>query len=490
MNGTTDIDTKMNDRTKLKVQTEAAPLIRPDAGHAGNRRKSGAEAGCFKIAAAAFAVAFVMTGCGTTPSPEPEGERIWVNFPVFEKTSKTVNAPITDPNASGNRVVVNQVKTEAVLPKELADLRAAEAAKAGQPDLRMRPEQPVPTPPVPAGSKPETGGQGVTVKPSEADKTTAVSNQKPYIVAVPAATVAPAIVIDQQGKKTEAEERRQRGNVEEKTTEAHGGQEKAKPKTETHSTNAVEVKADIRASIDIDTKASAEPDVTGSPGQIEKAASKPASGMALTSVDRIRHESVNSGADSTPTTDKSSDPGKTAPSAPDKEAENNEKSEKPIGPASEEFAEPALSTLSKTDSELADPQAARSDSDMKAEATSNSNEKADATTDDAPETPAPQSNESKALIVHNSAGVGSKAENVAVGVAEEPAESTGVSPETHNPVQIESTDPSVTAPSESDREAATHTEAEGTAATPAATPTEGSAGPLKGAQMPEILANP
>ena len=114
-----------------------------------------------KAAAAAVAAGFLMTGCGTTPPPEPEGERIWVDFPPFEKTQKTVADPITDRNDVGSRVVVRKVETEALLPRELEALRECErSGENAAPDLRMRPNQPVPTPPV-AGAA-AAAGPGLT----------------------------------------------------------------------------------------------------------------------------------------------------------------------------------------------------------------------------------------------------------------------------------------------------------------------------------------
>lgn len=121
----------------------------------------------FRAAAAAVAAAFLMTGCGTTPPPEPQGERIWVNFPAFETKQKDVTAPITDRNAVGSRVVVRKVETEVLVPRELEALRAGERSETDgtEPDLRMRPDQPVPTPPIAAVSKAGEANAATETKP-------------------------------------------------------------------------------------------------------------------------------------------------------------------------------------------------------------------------------------------------------------------------------------------------------------------------------------
>lgn len=121
----------------------------------------------FRAAAAAVAAAFLMTGCGTTPPPEPQGERIWVNFPAFETKQKDVTAPLTDRNAVGSRVVVRKVEREVLLPRELEALRAGERSETNgtEPDLRMRPDQPVPTLPVAAASKAGEANAATETKP-------------------------------------------------------------------------------------------------------------------------------------------------------------------------------------------------------------------------------------------------------------------------------------------------------------------------------------
>lgn len=121
----------------------------------------------FRAAAAAVAAAFLMTGCGTTPPPEPQGERIWVNFPAFETKQKDLAAPITDRNVVGSRVVVRKVETEVLVPRELEALRAGERSETDgiEPDLRMRPDQPVPTPPVAAASKSGEANAATETKP-------------------------------------------------------------------------------------------------------------------------------------------------------------------------------------------------------------------------------------------------------------------------------------------------------------------------------------
>lgn len=121
----------------------------------------------FRAAAAAVAAAFLMTGCGTTPPPEPQGERIWVNFPAFETKQKDVAAPLTDRNAVGSRVVVRKVEREVLVPRELEALRAGERSETNgtEPDLRMRPDQPVPTPPVAAASKAGEANAATETKP-------------------------------------------------------------------------------------------------------------------------------------------------------------------------------------------------------------------------------------------------------------------------------------------------------------------------------------
>ena len=510
----------MNDRANFKAQREAAPLMRRTEDCAGKAEKpvNSGHAGVFKTAAATVAAALVMTGCGTTPPPEPEGERIWVNFPVFEKTSKTVNAPITDPNASGNRVVVNQVKMEAGLPKELADLRAAEAAKKGEPDLRMRPEQPVPTPPVTTAPKVAAGESAETVKASDqagavpAEKTTALSEQKAYIVAVPAATVVPAIVIDQQQKKAEAEERRRAEESAKKPIASDTDREKDAGKDVAKPINNVEVKADIRASIDINAKKAATPEASeANPVQIEKPAAT-ILGVGLTSVDRIHHEAVDAGVETAPTPMKATDPSETAasesdsaahsvdlasPSSPDKEEKTTEKSEKSVGNGADESSESAsTSTLSKLDPQAADPQASGSDSDMKAEPAVESSVKAAESPKTAPKTPVPQANGLQTSVDRNSAGVEPEAEIPDIQGGQEPGQGLGKSAETQNPVQNEPADPTVTPPSESDSKASNADVSADSLTEPALTapvedkPADESVESLIGAETSETPANP
>ena len=66
--------------------------------------------------AAAFAAVIAfgvsgLSGCGTTPPPEPEGERVPVNFPDMT-VKHDENIPITQPNSVQNRVTVEGPRVE------------------------------------------------------------------------------------------------------------------------------------------------------------------------------------------------------------------------------------------------------------------------------------------------------------------------------------------------------------------------------------------
>lgn len=112
------------------------------------------------------ALCLAVAGCGTTPPPEPKGERIPINFPVFETTTKNTAVPITNQNESGNQVVIHRVDEEHVVPQELLDLRKAEEAKVPQKAMpaaplkmeKTEPAKPVQTTPSssePSAAKPE-----------------------------------------------------------------------------------------------------------------------------------------------------------------------------------------------------------------------------------------------------------------------------------------------------------------------------------------------
>ena len=87
--------------------------------------------------AAAFAAVIAfgvsgLSGCGTTPPPEPEGERVPVNFPDMT-VKHDENIPITQPNSVQNRVTVEgpRVETSYDVMMKVSD-DAAKAPREGE----------------------------------------------------------------------------------------------------------------------------------------------------------------------------------------------------------------------------------------------------------------------------------------------------------------------------------------------------------------------
>lgn len=116
------------------------------------------------------ALCLAVAGCGTTPPPEPKGERIPINFPVFETTTKNSAVPITNQNESGNQVVIHRIDEEHVVPQELLDLRKAEEAKIPQDSMPAAPlkmEKTEPAKPVqatPPSSEPSAAKPDLSAK--------------------------------------------------------------------------------------------------------------------------------------------------------------------------------------------------------------------------------------------------------------------------------------------------------------------------------------
>ena len=73
-----------------------------------------------------------LSGCGTTPPPEPEGERVPVNFPDMT-VKHDENIPITQPNGVQNRVTVEgpRVETSYDVMMKVSD-DAAKAPREGE----------------------------------------------------------------------------------------------------------------------------------------------------------------------------------------------------------------------------------------------------------------------------------------------------------------------------------------------------------------------
>lgn len=77
-----------------------------------------------------FCLCAALAGCGTTPPPEPEGERIPVNFPDLT-VRHDENIPITAPNDVQNRLTVEgpRVESSRDVMMKASDAAAREPAK-------------------------------------------------------------------------------------------------------------------------------------------------------------------------------------------------------------------------------------------------------------------------------------------------------------------------------------------------------------------------
>lgn len=115
------------------------------------------------IAAIFAASAALLTGCGTTPPPEPEGERIPVNFPDIS-IRHDVDVPITRPNELNNRVTVEGPVIESSLD---VMLKASDAA-ARAPQQTQEAQQPQETPaaPAPVANSSSSGTKVLPVVPA------------------------------------------------------------------------------------------------------------------------------------------------------------------------------------------------------------------------------------------------------------------------------------------------------------------------------------